>query len=185
MEERGHLLEILKKVQITLINKDYVKLKFLSDETILLASFHQDSDTVSLAVIIYSISKLIEREHYLKDKNWESFFIDFKKNINDLITALEKNNDELFRNEIKANSVLIERLSGELKDFIGDVFRKAKINKASKMYEQGISMERTANILGISLWELQEYSGTRVSENNLNITLPIKERIKLVEEIFR
>ncbi|MBS3081199.1 hypothetical protein J4221_07040 [Candidatus Pacearchaeota archaeon] len=184
MEERGHILEILKKVQKAIINKDYVKLKFLSDETILHASIHQDSDTVSLAVIIYSLSKLIEREHYLED-NWYKFFKEYKKNISNMIKALEKDNDELFRDEVKANSVLIEKLSGGLRDFIGDVFRKAKINKASKMYDKGISLERTANILGISLWELQEYSGTRMSDNNLNVTMSIKERIKLAEEIFK
>ncbi len=185
MEERGHLIDILNKVQTALENKDYIKLKFLSDESILHASLHQDSDSVSIAVIVYSLSKLIEREHFIQDKNWDKFFINFRKNISEMVLALEKKDDELFRKEIKTNSDLIENLSGKLIDFIGDVFKKAKINKASKMYDQGISMERTANMLGISLWELQEYAGNRISDVNLNVTMPIKERIKIAEEVFR
>lgn len=185
MQERNHLLEILRNVKKAIEKKDYIKLKFLSDKTILHASLHQDPNTVSIAVIIYSLSKLIEREHFIQDKNWDKFFRNFKKNISEMVLALEKNNDNLFREEVKANSDLIENLSGKLKEFIGDVFKKAKINKASKMYDQGISMERTANMLGINLWELLEYAGTRISEVNLNVTMPINVRIKVAEEMFR
>ena len=66
-----------------------------------------------------------------------------------------------------------------------DVFNRAKINKASKIYEHGISMEKTAKILGITLWELAEYSGrTGVGNVNLGVTMQLNDRIKLAEEIF-
>jgi len=72
-----------------------------------------------------------------------------------------------------------------LKIYIKDVFRKAQINKASRIYEHGISMEKTAKILGISVWELSEYVGkTRIDDINLGITTPIRKRIKLAEEVF-
>ena len=66
-----------------------------------------------------------------------------------------------------------------------DVFTLAKINKASKIYDHGISMEKTAKILGITLWELAEYSGRSQTGNvNLGVTMKLKDRIKLAEEIF-
>lgn len=47
-------------------------------------------------------------------------------------------------------------------------------------------MEKTANILGISLWELIEYAGqARSGDINLTVTLPIKQRIKIAEDIFK
>lgn len=150
------------------------------------ASSNQDPDVVALAVIIYSLSKLIERESYKTEPNWEQFYRRFLNNINDMIYALEKNNIERFREEINSNRHLIQKLSGNLKHYIQDVFRRARINKASRIYEHGISMEKTAKILGISLWELAEYAGrTRIGDQNLALTLPIKQRIKLAEEIFQ
>ncbi len=103
-----------------------------------------------------------------------------------MIFALEKNNINKFRFEIEHLRTSIQNLSGHLKDYISEVFRKAKINKASRIYEHGISMEKTAKILGISVWELAEYVGqTRVANVDLSITMPIKERIKLAEEMFK
>jgi len=185
MEERSHILNILIKVREALVKKDYVKIKSLSNHVIHHASIHQDPDVISIAVIIYSLSKLIERESYKTEKNWSKFYNDFCKNIDDMITALKNKDQDRFHDEIIQNRKLIQGLSGRLKIFINDVFRGAKINKASRIYEHGISMEKTAKILGVSLWELAEYSGkTRIGDVNLGVTMPIIDRIKLAEEIF-
>ena len=102
-----------------------------------------------------------------------------------MIKTLEKNDIESFRKEINYVTKLISSLTGNLKIYIADVFGKAKINKASGIYEHGISMETTAKILGISVWELAEYAGqTKIADINLSITMPLIKRIKLAEDIF-
>lgn len=184
MIERGHILKILKKALEALQTKDYVEIKSLSNKVIHQASIDQDPDIISLAVIIYALSKLIERETYKTEKNWNSFYKAFIKNIQDMIQALEKNDINNFRDEINQNRKLIQSLSGNLKHHIQDVFRKAKINKASKIYEHGISMETTAKILGITVWELAEYSGSKVQKTGFTSTMPIQKRIKIAEEVF-
>jgi len=184
--DRQHILNTLKKVKQSLDKEDYIEIKQLSDNIIHDSSTEQDPDIISVAIIIYSLSKLIERESYKTEKNWKTFYKNYLKNINDMIESLEKDNLKRFRDEVDANRKLIEQLSGNLKIYINEVFRKAKINKASRIYEHGISMEKTAAILGISVWELAEYAGkTRISDHNLGITMPIKSRIKLAQEIFR
>ena len=46
-------------------------------------------------------------------------------------------------------------------------------------------MEKTSKILGISLWELSEYAGkTRIGDVNMSVTMDIKKRIKIVQEMF-
>ncbi len=185
MEERGHILSILKKVKLSLEDKNYVKIKSLSNRLIHSSSIDQNPDVIAIAVIIYALSKLIERENYKTEKNWSNFYRNYVKGIGNLIIALEKNDILKFRNEIELIRNLIQNLSGNLKNYITDVFRRAEINKASRIYEHGISMEKTAKILGISLWELAEYVGrTRIGDVNLGITMPIMKRIKLAEEIF-
>lgn len=186
MEEKEHILNVLKKVKIAFKNEDYIEIKNLSDNVIHNCSINQEPDCIAVAVVIYSLSKLIERESYKTEKQWPKFFKEYLKNIDDAIAALEKDDIETFRDEIIQIRRLIENLSGNLKKHINHVFRKAQINKASRIYEHGISMEKTAKILGVSIWELAEYAGkTGIGDVNLGVTMPIKQRIKQAEEVFR
>jgi hypothetical protein len=185
MKERKHILETLSKVKKALEKNDYIQIKNLSNNIIHHTSIHQEPDVISLAVIIYALSKLIEREAYKKYKSWPLFYKNYTQHLNKAVLALEKDDISVFRNEIDLIRKLIQKLSGDLKIHINDVFRRAKINKASRIYEHGISMEKTAKILGISRWELAEYVGkTRIGDANLGVTLPIEQRIKIIEEAF-
>ena len=72
-----------------------------------------------------------------------------------------------------------------MKKNIQDVFRKASVNKASRIYEHGISMGKTAKLLGITMWELADYAGkTGISDVSESKTLDVKSRIKLAMEMF-
>jgi hypothetical protein len=186
VQEPEHILEVLKEAKEAVKNEDLIRLKSLSNQTIHSASIHQDADCILVAIIIYSLSKIIERTNYREYPSWNSFFKQFMKHIDYAIICLEKNNIEDFREELGRIRTSINNLTGSFKKHIQDVFRKASINKASRIYEHGISMEKTSRLLGISLWELAEYAGqTGIGDVNFNITLPVKKRIKLAEDIFR
>ena len=168
-----------------LTKKDFVKIKILSNKIIHNASITQDPNVIYTAVIIYSLSKIIEREQYKEYKNWGSFYKEYSQCINHLITALEKDDEVEFQKHVDFITDRIDSLSGQLKIYIKDVFQKARVNKASRIYEHGISMEKTAKILGISVWELAEYAGqTGIGDVNLGVTMPLKQRLKLAEEVF-
>ena len=81
IEEKEHVLNVLQNVKKALRKKNYVEIKNLSDNIIHISSIHQNSDIISLAVIIYSLSKLIERESYKTEKNWDKFYEGYVKNI--------------------------------------------------------------------------------------------------------
>jgi hypothetical protein len=185
MKERVHILETLRKVEKALEKKNYLKIKSLSNHIIHHSSIHQEPDIISLAVILYSLSKLLEREAYKEYKSWPEFYNNYITHLKKAVNGLEIDNIKVFRNEIDLIRKLIQKLSGDLKFHIDTVFRRAKINKASRIYEHGISMEKTAKILGISQWELAEYVGkTGIANVNLGVTMPLKKRIKIAEEIF-
>ena len=186
IKERDNLLWILKETKNAVKKNDVVKIKELSNHTLHTSSIQQDSDSVAVAVIIYALSKIIERRKYTYYKEWPSFYKNYLKGIEKAIQDLQKNDAENFREDIKKIRDEIGKLSGNFKKYIQDVFRKAEINKASRIYEHGISMEKTAKLLGITMWELAEYAGqTGVSDVNLTVTMPIKKRIKQAEEIFK
>jgi hypothetical protein len=186
MKEREHILMILNQVKSALKKNDYYKIKNLSEKIVHSSSTEQDPDIIFIAVVIYSLSKMIEREHYQEYPNWNIFYKNYIKNIDRLIDSLKKDDENLFHKNISIITDSIDKLTGQLKIYISDVFSKAKINKASKIYEHGISMSKTAKILNISIWELTEYAGqSKSSDYNLSITMPIRERIKFTEEFFK
>ena len=81
-----------------------------------------------------------------------------------------------------ARALLQSQIS--LKQYIQDVFKKAAINKGSKIYEHGLSLEHTAKLLGTSQWELSEYIGQKHFDVQQVQTIDIKERAKMALEFF-
>ena len=142
------------------------------------ASIYQDKDSILVAVIIYSVSKVLERTDAKLVKS---------KIINHLVEAikfLKQNNKKSFEQELKHLNLELNKLDPKLKLHIKEVFEKAKVNKASRLYEHGISAGRTADLLGITTWELMEYSGaTGISEKG--VTKSAKDRIKIARGLFK
>lgn len=186
MEEIEHVLDVLKETEDAINKEDVIKLRDLSNQTIHSASIAQDMDNILVAVLVYSISKIIERTQYREYPQYKSFFQSLKAHIAHQISALEEKDLDKFRFESKKIRKVISKLSGNFKFHIQDVFKKAEINKASRIYEHGISMEKTAKLLGITIWELAEYAGTTsISNVNWNVTMPVKKRVQLALEMFK
>ncbi len=186
MIEKNHIINVLRQVKSAVHEEDTAKLKELSNQTIHSASTDQDTDNIAIAVIIYSLSKILEREHYKELPGWKKFFNIYTKTIDKAIIDLKKGDEKSFHENLSSIRQAINELSGKLKIYIKDVFQKAKINKASKIYEHGISMEKTAKLLGVSMWELANYAGQKseISDTNLNLTQSVQTRIKNAMEMF-
>ena len=186
MLEEVHVAEVLEKAKRAIEKKDVIAIKNLSDQTIHSASIHQDPDNISVAVILYSLSKMIERERYQEYPGWQEFERNYIDSLDKASIALRRKDLDVYREQIENIRQSIDKLSGKLKFYMGDVFRKAKINKASRLYEHGISLEKTAKILGITIWELNQYVGrTGIADVNLAYTKDLNSRIKLAEGIFK
>ncbi len=187
MQEKENILKILEGTKASIQKGDATTIKNLSDQTTNTAALTHDPDNIAIAVIIYSISKLLERQNYQKLSGWNEFYNAFFKCMDSTINSI-KNNDEIKIKEsldCMRNSLI--KVSGNLKKYIQDIFRKASINKASKLYEHGISMEKTAKLLGITMFELASYAGQKeeISESPIVKGIDTKSRIKLAMDIFR
>lgn len=184
MIEKNHVLEILKQAVIAIKGENIILLKELSNKTLHSASLYQDPDSVVLAVNIYALGKLFENERFRYYKYWPIFI---KKTLTSLGRAynfLERGKLQTFRKEI-INLRKNVNMFGNLKEYIKDVFLKASINKASRIYEHGISRAETSQLLGISQWELAQYSSVPgIIDVDLSVTKSMKERVKLAEDLF-
>jgi len=117
---------------------------------------------------------------------WAEFYEVVMTNLDLAIKSLEKNdikNARIYLGQIR-NS--LNKVSDDLSRYIKDVFAKAEINKAFKLYEHGLSSEATAALLGISLWDMASYIGqSNIGDAKFSISLPVKDRVKIAEDIFR
>jgi len=184
-KELENVLFILNETKKAVKKEDAIRLKELSNKTIHSASVYQDSESILIAVIVYSLSKALVRKDLFKSSGWGKFIKQSLKYINQAIDSLKKKNIQEYKENLGKIRDKIDDSDKDVREYIKEVFRKASINKASKIYEHGISMEKTANLLGISIWELQDYSGqTNVSEE-MTKTVPIKKRIKFAMDLFK
>jgi len=186
MQEKENVLRILQEAKIAIRDNDSIKLKELSNQTIHTASIAQDPDNITVAVAVYSLSKIVERKEYQTFGGWKDFYKIVLSCIDDSINAIKKNDDKKLKDSLMCIRKAVSKLSGKLKSYIQDVFRKAEINKASKIYEHGISMEKTASLLGITMFELASFAGQKPDENvSLTKTIDVKSRIKTALDMFK
>lgn len=158
--------------------KDTTEIKKLSNHTIHNASVFQDEDSVTLAVLVYSLAKVLERAP--PPAEYER-----------LLNLLEKAKEFLYqgreleyRDSVKNIFGMITGIDSRLRAYIHEVINEAQIKKGSRIYEHGISLARTAEIMNISQWELMGYIGkTGIAERVEDIRM-VKSRMDFARSLF-
>lgn len=185
MEDGENLIRILRETLNAINSEDVKELKNLSDQTIHSASTGNEN-SIAIAIMVYSIGKILSRQDYRQLKGWSSFLRIIKDSIKFSINDLENDNEKKFKQNILMIKKAINKISGKFKTYVEEVLNKAQINKASRIHEHGISLEKTAKMLGITMFELQNYLGqTGISEVSLNKTVDVKSRINFLEDIYK
>jgi hypothetical protein len=186
MKEVENILRILKETESAIKSGKISLLKSLSDQTIHTASTTQDEENIAVAVIVYSLGKIFQRQDYKNLKGWDKFEREILTSLRFSIEDLEENKQDKFKEDFLKIKNTINKISGKLKKYVEEVFQKAQVHKASRIHEHGISLEKTSNLLGISMFDLANYTGqTGISEVNLNKTVGVKQRIKFLQEVFK
>lgn len=172
---RVDILKVLDASSKMIERLDIIGLKDLSNHTIHNASIFQDQDSVTIAVIMYTLAKIFEREKAI-DKGVVPI-------INNAKNALFDNKFEEYRLDLTKLYDIIKDKDAKHKLYVQEVIEQAGVKKSSKIYEHGVSMAQAASILGVSQWELMEYIGkTNIPETFERINL--KQRISNARKIF-
>ncbi len=180
---KKRIIEISKDILNAVIKKDNIKLKTLSNYTIHNASIFQDEDSISIATLTYSLSKIIERYEYKETKE----FLNFHKNITSGLKTLRKelinDNIQIYKDILKNLFEEIEKFDHKLALYVQRVIEKSKIKKGAAMFEHGISLARVADLLGISRWDLMNYVG-KTTVFDFGKTPSAKERLNFTRKLF-
>lgn len=168
------LLDILKLKEDT----DIAQVKELSNHVIHNASVFQDEDSISIAVFIYSLSKIMERND--RDLNYSRL----SSMINSCTINLRSNNDEAFRKSVRDLFNFIRAIDHKLRLYIYEVINQAQIKKGCKLCEHGISVARASQVLGISRWELMHYMGKTTIVDQFSEPMNVSGRLKFARGLF-
>lgn len=168
------LTDILKVKEET----DISEIKKLSNHIIHNASVFQDEDSISIAILIYSLSKIIERKQ--KDLDYGRVL----SMLNSCISSLKGNEDDSFRKSVKGIFNFIRTIDEKLKLYIHEVINQAQIKKGCKLCEHGISIARASEVLGISQWELMHYIGKTTLIDQFSEPVNALYRLKTARGLF-
>ena len=177
---RNDALRIISRVIEILETKEEkgtMELKELSNNTIHNASVFQDECSVSIAVLIYALSKIIERNPEF----------DYSRVFNLLKEArdnLENDKEDEFHITIKKLFSEISKLDNKIKLYVQEVINQAQIKKGSKLCEHGLSCAKASQILGISQWELMNYIGKTNLAENMPEIIDTRARLKFARRLF-
>ncbi len=184
-ETKQDIISILKDAITAVKQGDTEKLREISDHTIHDASIFQDKYSISIAVVVYSLSKIFERNKYKEYENWNEFYMKCLKHLEKAKESLSLDQEGSYNGEINGLYKTISQTEKRLGNFITEVLNQAEIKKGSKIYEHGISIGRTAELLGISAWDLMAYVGqTKIPEMGPIETRSVKERLDFAKKLF-
>ncbi|MEK6886818.1 MAG: hypothetical protein AABW88_03220 [Nanoarchaeota archaeon] len=178
---KKEIVSVLTKALSLIKTENFADLKELSNDVIHNASIYQDKDSIQIAVIVYALAKILEREKSRGKQISGNINAEIEKAINRLING----NEELYRKEINHVFKQIYENDEKLYMYIQNIIEKANIVKGMKVYEQGISIARVSEILGISQWDLMSLVGkTRIADEE-GMTRDISKRLSFAKKLFK
>jgi hypothetical protein len=174
---REDILSILRDAIHILKEKDSYSLRQLSDHSVHNASIFQDRYSISIAVVIYALSKIIDRMARIEPQVIEA--LRWAKD------KLEQDDIAGYESEITAIIQLISDFDSKMQRYTHQVINEARIKKGSRIYEHGISLAQTATLLGTTQWELMKYIGQTTMADTFEGSKDMKSRLEFARGLFR
>jgi len=176
MEDAADILGKAANILRTQDDKDILDLKNLSNLTIHNASLFQDECSVSVAVLIYSLYKVISRrDNHL---NYQKIV----KLMDRIIYTLKNDDEKRFRILIKQAFSEVSRIDSKIGLYVSEVITEAQIKKGCKLCEHGLSIAKASEVMGISQWELMKYFGNTSMDDISGVA--VVDRLKFARGLF-
>src|SRR5574343_360942 len=99
VQEVENIIDILEKAKKALKQEDIVLIKDLSNRTIHSSSIDQDPDNINIAVILYALSKILERTRYKEMEGWDKFEKTYTEAIDNALIALKRKDIADYRSQ--------------------------------------------------------------------------------------
>ncbi len=179
------LRAVLEQAFSAIKNKRYFELRGLSDHVIHSMSIFQERDISDCAISIYALSKIFDKEQFTCHGDCPRFIDQALINLSQAKNMIEKNNMKGYRQAISNLLTQISKFDSKLKLFERPILDYARLQKASKLAEHGLSVSAAAELMNIPKWELSGYLGnTKTSETCCSFPEADAKRVSYVFKLF-
>lgn len=170
------ILAVIEESLQAIKDNDSRRLSDASNKIIHCASIFQDKFSLTIAVIIYALAKMLMRGSIIDKRIIER--------LERMRQCLKDCRDDVLERELSALRTLIESRDNRISLYVRNVINDAQIKKGSRIYEHGISLAQTASMLGISEWELMKYIGQTTIEEHDGEGVGTKKRLAFTRGLF-
>jgi hypothetical protein len=185
-EARKDVLDALKEAIVAIKEKRHADLHAISDHVLHAITIYQDTEIVDVAVAIYVLDKILEKEKYKTHRKMKLFVKTILHQLQKAVLELEKENYEDYSDTLKEILGNMESFSKSIKFYIEDIMHFARIKKGTKLYEHGLSLGKAAELVGVTKWELMPAIGeTAIHEQFVTPRKINERRIEFAEKIFK
>jgi len=174
---KDDIITVLNNSINAIKNADIVALREESDHIVHASTIYQRQESIQTAIVIYALSKILER-----GKTIDARILDAMQQA---IDFMKVDNYRGFNTEIKNMLDMINTVDDQLSRYMQHIITEAEIKKGTKVYEHGISLGKTAEMFGLSQWELMKYVGKTRSSEYMADTVPVEERLKFARGLFK
>jgi hypothetical protein len=174
---KADIIDIINRALSIIRSGNFLELRELSNHTIHDASIFQDEYSISIAVVVYSISKIL-----LHDRKRAGKFVDLLERAERFMRI---DNLGEYKKMVGQMMGLISSIDSRFGSYVDNVITQAQVKKGSKIYDHGISLGQAASILGVSQWELMQYAGHTKTADTMYERPDVIEKIKFTRGLFR
>ncbi|MDO8643076.1 MAG: hypothetical protein Q7R76_05875 [Candidatus Woesearchaeota archaeon] len=177
------ILAVIQKVIEAFRAKKYFDLRDISNQTTHSASIYGDEDAIAVAVVVYTLFKIVSRDFY--DQGLDDEIVSQFLRAQD---CLNKGNQSGFRQIFQRLGGVLGQKDPKIKRYLKSIVYHAQTVKGSRLYEHGISLASAAETLGVSHWDLMSYVGKTgipeaASDTNTGRE-EMKQRLKFARSLF-
>lgn len=157
--------------------KDPMQFRKISADALTEAAVEGHREVILVALVDYALSKILSKIRYqeLGDK----FFNDIRSNFE---SAKGAKKEEIIAH-LEEIENLVVKMDSEQGNYSDNVIEKAKIKKASALYEKGMSLRQASQMTGADPVRVLDYiGGSKIHE--LEGFGTNAERLRLAREVF-
>ncbi len=182
---RKDILSVIDKSIVAFSKGDIPSLMDQSDRTVHNSSIFQDKYSITTAVVIFSLYKIMEKNNYTEYSGWEKFEKTVLFELKKAKVNLRGGDMDKYLGSLKRIVKEMNRLEKNVGRFVDQVIHRSKVKKATNIHRHGISSTLVAELLDIPTWDVKSYLGaTKEFDAPFNITKSVKDRVKIAEGLF-
>ena len=162
-----------------------IQLKDLSNDCIKEAVMHNDPLYAELAVIAYSLHKLLSKVHIVENKKFPSLQHNVLESLDKSIRAIERHDISGFENSLKNTVKNVNAIDQKMGNYAQKIYDKSKVKMASSAYAYGLSLGKASQLTGAHRKDVQKYIGFTTIHDELREKIGIKPRVDALKKALK